>query len=95
MPHKCPLLHRVQQAILAEIEHPDFSSALPPLSDTSWLRILANSRWQRDENDRLEFFGDALMYATIGRQLYTEIPLGTPRMYTVCHTLYILVRCSV
>ncbi|EKM61128.1 uncharacterized protein PHACADRAFT_204281 [Phanerochaete carnosa HHB-10118-sp] len=80
---KCPRFSAVQQAILAEIERPDFSAALPPLSDTSWLLILNGSRWQREENERLEFLGDALMYATIGRQLYTKIPLGTPGLYSI------------
>ena len=70
--------------VLAEIEQPDFDAALPPLSDDSWLRILAISRLQYEENERLEFVGDAVMYATIGRQLYSEIPTGTPGLYTVC-----------
>lgn len=80
--HKFPRFPQVQRAILAEIERPDFNAALPPLSDNSWLAILKGSQWQYEENDRLEFLGDALMYATIGRLLYPEIPLGTPALYS-------------
>lgn len=88
MSQSCSRFLAVQEAILAEIERPDFDAALPPLSDDSWLRILAISQLQYEENERLEFVGDAVMYATIGRQLYSEIPTGTPGLYTVCHTPY-------
>lgn len=80
---KSPRLPVVQQAVLAEIEQPDYSAALPVLPDDVWLQILTRSQWQHEENDRLEFLGDALMYATLGRQLYEEIPLGTPALYSV------------
>lgn len=73
----------IQKAILDEIARPDFSAALPPLSDRGWLNILSTSQRAVMENERLEFLGDALMYATIARQLYQQIPYGTPGLYTV------------
>ena len=78
-------LHRtIQAALFLAIEKPSFSGALPPLSNSTWLQILAGTSVSRQENERLEFLGDALMYATIGRQLYKQIPDGTPALYTVC-----------
>lgn len=78
------ILHStIQEAILAAISHQQFSAALPPLSDATWARLLVPSGTRDAHNDRLEFLGDALMYATIGRQLFTQIPDGTPHLYTV------------
>lgn len=74
----------LQHSIREAISRPDFEAALPPLSDQTWMKILANTSRAAAENDRLEFLGDALMYATIGRQLYAQIPNGTPHLYTVC-----------
>ncbi|OBZ78605.1 Ribonuclease 3 [Grifola frondosa] len=72
----------LQKAIEAAISQPHFDAALPPLSDDTWLRILSPSYQTFLENDRLEFLGDALMDATIGRQLYAQIPDGSPHLYT-------------
>ena len=80
----------IQRAILEAINDPQFSAALPPLSDQAWSRILGPTPYpednyrRRQENERLEFLGDALMYSTIGRQLYKQLPDGTPDLYTVC-----------
>lgn len=73
----------LQHAIREVISRPDFDAALPPLSDKTWMKILAQTQRVVEENDRLEFLGDALMYATIGRQLYAQIPDGNPHLYTV------------
>lgn len=75
--------YSIQQAILREIDKPSFSGAFPPLSDASWIKILENSPAVRKENDRLEYLGDALMYATLGEQVYKQIPRGDPGLYTV------------
>ncbi|KAI0651961.1 ribonuclease III domain-containing protein [Trametes meyenii] len=72
----------LQQSINKVINHPDFNAALPPLSDQTWMKILTYSPQAHQENERLEFVGDALMYATIGRQLYEQIPDGSPHLYT-------------
>ncbi|KAH9898291.1 ribonuclease III domain-containing protein [Cubamyces lactineus] len=72
----------LQQSIREAISRPDFDAALPPLSDQTWMRILNFSSQTHAENERLEFLGDALMYATIGRQLYAQIPNGSPHLYT-------------
>ncbi|KAI0348540.1 ribonuclease III [Trametopsis cervina] len=73
----------IQNAIFLAIEKPHFGAALPPLSEEAWLKILQhNSRSSHDENERLEFLGDALMYSTLGRELYKQIPDGTPGLYT-------------
>lgn len=74
----------IQNAILAEIARPEFNAALPPLSETAWLRIIDPSPGTKNENERLEFLGDAMMYATLGRQLYEQLPDGSPGLYTVC-----------
>ena len=47
------------------------------------MKILAATPQAHAENERLEFVGDALMYATLGRQLYTQLPNGTPHLFTV------------
>ncbi|KAI0361499.1 hypothetical protein OH77DRAFT_433562 [Trametes cingulata] len=73
----------LQQSIREVISRPDFDAALPPLSDQTWMRILSFTPQAHAENERLEFLGDALMYATIGRQLYAQIPNGSPHLYTV------------
>ena len=73
----------IQSALITAIAHPQFNAALPPLSDDTWTRLLQPSIRACEENERLEFLGDALMYATIGRQLYSQIPDGTPHLYTV------------
>ncbi|KAI0375109.1 ribonuclease III [Pilatotrama ljubarskyi] len=72
----------LQQSIREAISRPDFDAALPPLSDQTWMRILTFTPQAHAENERLEFLGDALMYATIGRQLYAQFPHGTPHLYT-------------
>ncbi|KAI0328482.1 ribonuclease III [Cubamyces sp. BRFM 1775] len=72
----------LQQSIREAISRPDFDAALPPLSDQTWMRILSYTPQAHAENERLEFLGDALMYATIGRQLYAQIPNGSPHLYT-------------
>ena len=74
----------MQEAIHNAISDPSFSASLPPLSEGAWLKILENTSISREQNDRLEFMGDALMYATLGRQLYRRIPDGTAGLYTVC-----------
>lgn len=80
-----PNMHlAIQGAILNSIDQPSFSAALPPLSDRSWVNILGTSPATHRENERLEFLGDALMYATLGRHLYKEIPEGDPGLFTVC-----------
>ncbi|CDO75472.1 hypothetical protein BN946_scf184935.g8 [Trametes cinnabarina] len=75
--------HTLQQTIREEISRPDFDAALPPLSDQTWMRILSLTPQAHAENERLEFLGDALMYATIGRQLYAQVPNGSPHLYTL------------
>ncbi|KZT06008.1 ribonuclease III [Laetiporus sulphureus 93-53] len=72
----------IQQDIILTISGPDYEATLPPLSDTTWAKLVASSRSSRDECERLEFLGDALMYATIGRLLYAHISNGTPHLYT-------------
>ena len=73
----------LQRAIETAINQPNYAASLPPLSDKTWMKILEDTRHARAENERLEFVGDALMYATLGRQLYTQVPNGTPGLYTV------------
>jgi len=77
-----PLHAAMQKAVILTINQPDFEAALPPLTDRTWAKLSAHPRVSHDENERLEFLGDALMYATIGRMLYAEIPDGTPHLYT-------------
>ncbi|KAL6309881.1 ribonuclease III domain-containing protein [Sparassis latifolia] len=79
---KSSLHPTIQDSILQAIRHPQFNASLPPLSDDTWARLLSPSSQARAENERLEFLGDALMYATIGRQLYGQIPDGSPHLYT-------------
>lgn len=73
----------IQDAILTEIARPEFSAALPPLSDEAWRSIVGNTPQAHKENERLEFLGDAMMYAALGHHLYTQIPDGTPGLFTV------------
>ncbi|KAI0094803.1 hypothetical protein BDY19DRAFT_914696 [Irpex rosettiformis] len=81
MPPNC--LHlAIQEAVSNAISEPSFSASLPPLSESAWLKILEDTPLSRAQNDRLEFMGDALMYATLGRQLYQQIPGGTAGLYT-------------
>ncbi|EMD42138.1 hypothetical protein CERSUDRAFT_110683 [Gelatoporia subvermispora B] len=76
-------LHEViQNSIFEAIGHQEFNAALPPLSDETWSTLLIPSKSRHEQNERLEFLGDALMYATIGRLLFTQIPDGTPFLYT-------------
>ena len=71
----------IKDAVFEAIHKSSFDVSLPPLSDATWAKLLGDSA--RLERDRLEFVGDALMYATIGTVLYQQIPNGTPHMYTV------------
>lgn len=80
----------IQHGLMDAIADPHFNAALPPLSDEGWLTLLgrgaetpAQYAKRRDDNDRLEFFGDALMYATIGHLLCKQLPDGSPGLYTV------------
>ncbi|OCH96060.1 ribonuclease III [Obba rivulosa] len=72
----------IQESILALISHQHFNAALPPLTDATWAAILTPSPTRDMHNERLEFLGDALMYATIGRLLLAQIPDGSPHLYT-------------
>ncbi|KAI0756883.1 ribonuclease III domain-containing protein [Daedaleopsis nitida] len=72
----------LQQAITNAINQPDFTASLPLLSEQTWMKLLTQSPQAQAENERLEFVGDALMYATVGRQLYSQLPNGTPHLYT-------------
>ncbi|KAI0698419.1 ribonuclease III [Cerioporus squamosus] len=72
----------LQRAIEKAINKPDYTASLPPLSEKTWLKILAYTHQARAENERLEFVGDALMYATLAPQLYAQYPNGTPHLYT-------------
>ena len=97
--HTAPSLQRtgkmasysqIQKTINDTIRHPEFSAALPPLSEATWRKILVGRSAETVlENDRLEFLGDALMYATIGRQLYAQCPQGSPHLYTVSFHVFI------
>ena len=80
----------LQGCIEQAIRQPDFTASLQPLSDDMWRKILTGTPAAKDENERLEFLGDALMYATLGRQLFQQVPNGTPHLYTV--RLYGLLR---
>ncbi|THH34057.1 hypothetical protein EUX98_g163 [Antrodiella citrinella] len=74
----------IQTALNAAIANPSFSGALPPLSEDGWRKlVVSHTSETAAENDRLEFLGDALMYATIGKLLYTQCPQGSPHLYTV------------
>lgn len=72
----------IKDAVFEAIRKPSFDASLPPLSDTTWAKLIGSRA--HAERERLEFVGDALMYATIGTILYKQIPDGTPHMYTVC-----------
>ena len=73
----------LQQAINEAADHPSYAAGLPPLSEKRWMEILNNSDYTAKENDRLEFVGDALMYAALARQMYKQYPDGNPHFYTV------------
>ncbi|EJF66798.1 hypothetical protein DICSQDRAFT_75864 [Dichomitus squalens LYAD-421 SS1] len=74
--------HILQRALDDAINHPTFAARLPPLSEKRWMEILDSSYEARKENDRLEFVGDALMYAALARQMYQQYPRGSPHFYT-------------
>lgn len=71
----------IKDAVFEAIRKPSFDASLPPLSDATWAKLLGSQA--KLERERLEFVGDALMYATIGTVLYKQIPDGNPHMYTV------------
>lgn len=75
------LSRKVQNAVLASISDPSFSVDMPKLSPEVWDQVCITDN--KDENERLEFLGDSLMYTCIGIELYERIPDGTPHMYTV------------
>ncbi|PIL31847.1 hypothetical protein GSI_06551 [Ganoderma sinense ZZ0214-1] len=72
----------LQHAINEAADHPTYTAGLPPLSEKRWVEILNNSDYTAKENDRLEFVGDALMYAALARQMYKQYPDGNPHFYT-------------
>lgn len=84
-----PLL---QRAIDKAVDHPTYTAGLPPLSDKRWMEILDKSDYATKENDRLEFVGDALMYAALARQMYKQYPHGNPHFYTVRLFFHNIVR---
>ena len=73
----------LQRALEKAINRPDYTASLPPLSEKTWAKILTCTHSARAENERLEFVGDALMYATLAPRLYSQYPNGTPHLYTV------------
>lgn len=78
------LYRHIQAAVLLTIRNdPSFDATLPPISDETWFELLSDSRAIELENDRLEFMGDALMYATIGHLLYEQLPRGSANLYHV------------
>lgn len=84
----------IQSSILGIIRQPTFEATLPPLSEERWSKLLSDDKYTRRENDRMEFMGDALMYAVIGRLLYEQIPDGTPHLYTVSRRSLRCAPCS-
>ncbi|CAL1695592.1 unnamed protein product [Somion occarium] len=84
------LYRAIQDAVDLAIHRHQFQMTLPPLDDDALRQILYHDYANADvENDRLEFLGDAMMHATIGRLLYCHLPRGYPYLYTKCaHALW-------
>ena len=78
----------LQRALNDAMKHPTFAAKLPPLSEKRWIEILDSSSDAYRENDRLEFVGDALMYAALARQMYQQYPRATPHFYTVSRSIF-------
>ncbi|KAJ3552253.1 hypothetical protein NM688_g4250 [Phlebia brevispora] len=69
-------------AVLASISRLDYSVDPPKLSPHLWDRVCILTPEAKEENERLEFLGDAVMDACLAIELYKQIPEGTPHMYT-------------
>lgn len=61
-----------------------FHADLPNIDKDTWSAILyPKGAKDKDENQRLEFLGDAVMYLCIGLELYERYPDATPHFLTV------------
>ena len=78
-PFKNPLCDAMQRDLVALVRTPEFAFELPLLSDSSWNLICHDHK----ERERLEFLGDALISASISRELFRCQPDETPDFYTV------------
>ena len=76
----------IQAALIDAIEHPGFTVKLPDLTDRTWDEIFDSKHipyadhWH---NERLEFVGDGIIDGVLCDLLYTQLPSGTPGLYTV------------
>jgi len=69
----------MQRDLVALLRTPEFAFELPLLGDVSW-NLICNDRQERE---RLEFLGDALISASISRELFRCRPDESPGFYTV------------
>lgn len=80
------LHNEIQRAVNNEIYLRRHQYRLPLLSYSGFLHILNIDSRTPDvasENDRLEFLGDAMIHASLGRLVHKEVPRGNPDLYTV------------
>lgn len=78
------LRNAIEAAVYKTIfENDSFMIDVPKLSPDLWERVSIPTPTNREENERLEFLGDALMDSSIAINLYKCVPGGTPHKYTV------------
>ena len=78
-PFKDSLCDAMQRDLVALVRTPEFAFELPLLGDVSW-NLICNDHQERE---RLEFLGDALISASISRELFRCRPDESPGFYTV------------
>ncbi|TFK41241.1 hypothetical protein BDQ12DRAFT_711037 [Crucibulum laeve] len=68
----------MHKKVVEKIRDPEFSFQLPPLSNESWKTICED----KQESERLEFVGDALMSDFVAQELYRIYNDVSPHFYT-------------
>jgi len=71
----------MQRALVGHLNDPNYAFSLPNLASHSWNLILND----RQEMERLEFLGDALIGAFVSEELLRLRPNEGPGFYTVSY----------
>jgi hypothetical protein len=78
----------INAAVYRSITDATYQIDPPKLSPGLWDYISIQNRDNREESERLEFLGDALMDACIAIEMYRMLPGGNPHKYTVRILIY-------
>jgi hypothetical protein len=67
----------------------DFTAVRPDINPVTWESIISPSSSYRDTFERMEFIGDAVLYLSVGREIYERYSYASPNLMTV-RTIHLL-----